>query len=217
MITAKSIFKSDRRFPVYCKYAQQFYAQPAFITLNIENGEIDADYSSLTGGVPFDVFHGLVIRFPINPESTADQIGAIIEDNAALFQSILDKSSVEWKNGNKVGIVDYDLSELTDIGFQTYQEGGIIDMAQWIENDPFPAEGQSVTEFAQGILETDGQDGYFFQENMTADDILCELRTIWANHLYSGEELPKSVAQYLLDTGECDDSAWLDELRDFSK
>lgn len=212
---AHSVFKSEERFPVYCKYPQQFRPQPAYITLDIRTGEIDADYSGeIGGGMSFDVFHNIVIRAPINPETTADQITEIINDNLDLFQKILDASEVVWDGSNYVGRTDYELYELTEIGFQRY-EGGIINLAEWIQNDPFPADGVTVEQFAQEALDSE-DNGYYFLREMTVDEMLSDLRSIWADMLYSGKDIPKAVAQYLLETGECDDSQWMDELKEFA-
>lgn len=55
-----------------------------------------------------------------------------------------------------------------------------------------------------------------FTQDATALEIRDELLTLWGEQLYTGEALPESVAQALLEDGRCNDSAYLDELREFA-
>lgn len=214
---------TSKRFPVLAHFAGQLRPQPAFLTLDIRTGELDADYSSEIGnGVPADVFHDLVLRFPLSPETSAAEIESIISDNKDLFQSILDEAEEVWDGSNWVGSLSArgrDIFE--ELGHHNFfcacAEGGIIDLPQWVEDNPFPKDGQSLESFAQDIIDSDGENNYFFIEPYeSVEQMLGDLRDVWTDYLYAGREIPKLVAQHLIEHGTCDDSAWMDELREFA-
>lgn len=210
------------RFPVYSHYAGQIYPQPAYLELDIRDGSLIADYSGEVGNAaPSAVWHSLVLRFKLAPETTAGQIEKIISDNKELFQSIMDGSESHWDGRNWVGKFSEAAQDSIDNIIQTDAfmrdlEGGMIDLAQWIEDKPFPADGQTLEQFAQGLIDSDGQNGYHFREQYHVDSMLSDLRDIWADMLYSGKDIPVIVAKHLIEHGTCDDSQWMDELREFA-
>lgn len=210
------------RFPVYAQFGGQCMPQPAFLELDIRDGSLTADYSGEVGnGVPGAVWHGRILRFKLMPETTADQIERIINDNVELFQKILDGSEDVWNGSNWVGKFS---DEATNIIEQINQqdlfvceaEGGMIELASWIEDKPFPTGSESVEAFAQGVIDTDGMNGFYFREPYNIDSLLSDLRDIWGDLLYSGTDIPAVVAQHLVEHGTCDNSAWMDELREFA-
>lgn len=225
MATLNILFDAStaKRFPVYAQYPGQHSPQPAYVELDIRDGSLIADYSGEIGNaVPSAVWHSLVLRFKLAPETTAGQIEKIISDKKGLFQSILDGSESHWDGRNWVGKFTEEAQEsIASINegdaFMFDLEGGMIDLAQWIEDKPFPEDGQTIEQFAQGVIDSDGQNGYYFRETPDLDSMLSDLRDIWANLLYSGDDIPAIVAQHLIEHGTCDDSQWMDELRDFAK
>lgn len=222
-LTIKFDASNAKRFPVYAHYQGQYQPQPAYIELDIRDGSLDADYSGEIGNaLPGAVWHSLVLRFKLAPETTADQIEKIINDNKDLFQSILDGSESHWNGSNWVGKFSESAQELINTidqgdAFMFDLEGGVIDLTQWIENQPFPADNQTLEQFAQAIIDSDGEGGFYFLEPYHIDSLLSDLRDIWADMLYSGNDIPTSVAQHLIEHGTCDDSAWMDELREFAQ
>lgn len=214
---------SAKRFPVYAQFSGQCMPQPAYLELDIRDGSLDADYSGDIGNaVPGAVWHDLVLRFKLGPETTAGQIEKIINDNKDLFQSILDGSESHWNGSNWVGKFSESAQELIDSinqgdAFMFDLEGGMIDLAQWIEDKPFPTNGQTLEQFAQDIIDTDGVNGFYFPEPYDIETLLSYLRDVWADILYSGKDIPAVVAQHLIEHGTCDDSAWMDELREFAQ
>lgn len=211
-----------KRFPVYAHFAGQCMPQPAYLELDIRDGSLDADYSGEIGnGVPGAVWHDLILRFKLMPETTADQIESIIKDNSELFQKILDGAEPVWNGSNWIGEFTDEVTEiLQSIDqqelFVCEAEGGMIELAEWIEDKPFPTAGQSVEQFAQDVIDTDGLNGFYFQEDYDIETLLSQLRDIWADMLYSGKDIPAMVAQHLIEHGTCDDSAWMEELREFA-
>lgn len=217
----------NERFPVFCKYPGQFQAQPAFIYLDLRDGECGADYNAAISGTPADQWHDIVLTFKIPAELTADQIETIINDNADKFQTILNGAAVEWDGSNNRGVLNDDARAAFDSldhygeGF-LYDgfEGGIIDLEYfptWIEQKQFPNIDQSVSEFAQELYNCDGDDGYYFSDDLNRADLIENaLLNEWAEMLYSGQDLPAHVAQALIKAGTCDDSQWLEELNEFA-
>lgn len=213
-----------KRFPVYKKYRGQILEQKAFLSLDLRDGTLLADYDSTIGdSVPKDVWNDIILRFKLEPQTTAGRIEQIINENKELFQAILDDSKVILVNGDHKGYLGKRARDLFDsrsdgslFRFLTGYDGGIIDLAQWIEDKPFPANGQSLESFAQQIIDTDGLNDFYFLEPYTIDSLLSDLRDIWASMLYAGETIPNQVAQHLIAHGTCDDSQWLDELREFA-
>lgn len=211
-----------KRFPVYAHFAGQYLPQPAYLELDIRDGSLDADYSSEIGnGVPGAVWHNLILRFKLAAYTTAGEIEKIINDNKDLFQAILDGSESHWNGSNWVGQFTDEANELIESLYQSDifmfdSEGGMIELAEWIEDKPFPTNGQTLEQFAQDIIESDGMNGYWFEEPPQIDSLLSDLRYIWADRLYRGKDIPALVAQHLIEHGTCDDSAWMEELREFA-
>ena len=116
--------------------------QPAYITLNLRTGEVDADYSGEIGnGVPADVWHGLVIRFPLSSEATGGTIENMIDNNLSIFQEILDGSEVVWDGSNHVGKLTDEAREIAEDmdrnGFYS-EEGGILTVRDIIKTGILP-------------------------------------------------------------------------------
>lgn len=218
------------RFPVYFKYSGQFHPQPAYIYLDLRDGECGADYNGEIGSIPTTQWLDQVLCFKINPETRADDIADLIEKHSEDFQAILDDSSIEWDGNNNRGVFGEKATEIlkklnyfvggNPEGFQEYIETTMIDaeyLPDWLQGNIFPKDNQSVEEFADELFSMDGEnDMYFSDEFQCSETILSHLCDIWAEHLYSGHELPKLVAKHLIEQGTCDDSQWMDELIEFA-
>jgi len=209
-IKAHSIFNSDLIFPVYAKYPQQVNAQPAFITLDTRDGEIDADYSGEIGnGLPADVWNGIVIRFPINCMSTTSEIDTMIADCLADFQAVLD-----CEDGEELESLKYDIERKLAAGSET----SICTLAEYLAYESeYPDENQSIEAFAADLLDGNGDNNVWFSPELdSADHVIDALLDMWADTLYAGDDLPALAAQALLADGRCADSQWMDELREFA-
>ncbi|QQD21215.1 hypothetical protein GJQ54_05245 [Oceanospirillaceae bacterium ASx5O] len=210
------------RFPVYAKYDGQHQPQPAYIELNTRTGELTAAYSGEIGNaVPMTVYHGIDLRYPINCQLRASEIQDAIGKIATLLQRVLNGHSEEWDGNNYVGRMSDDAEDadteiflaLADI----QPDGGLIEsLHQWIEPQPFPSEGQSVEDFAADVVASDGEGGSWFEKPYTTEEMLSELRDVWAEMLYAGNDIPAVVARHLIEHGTCDGSNWMDELREFA-
>lgn len=212
-------FKNEgKRFPVYTHYQGQYFPQPAFLSLDIRDGALEADYSGEFGNaVPLNVWHDLVLRFKINPASTAEQIEEIINNNKQAFQAILDGSEEVWDDNNWVGKFSDEATAIMNsimYGDALYSEGGgMMSLDTCLESNPFPSEDQTIEEFAQEIIDSDGVEGFYFEKEYHLDSMLSDLRDEWAEMVYRGVELPSRIAQYLIDHNACND-VYLDDLKE---
>ena len=212
--------------PLYAKYQNEILPQPAFVTLNVETGEVDADYNGEIGNaVPMNVWHGVVRRYNISNTLSSDQVANVLEEIKPLLERVLDGGSVEWDGSNWVGELTEDAEQAEQeiegesqgqgLGYDI--EGHVIDdLESWLSEAGtdgwMPDESQDVNEFIKIIKKQIEAEGW-----VTASDIGDVLTDMWAEHLYSGEFVQSNVAQYLQTDGRCSDSAWVDELADYAR
>ena len=82
---------TDVLHPLYAQYDGQCTAQPSYVELDLDSGNLGADYSSAVGGgVPIRVFEGDVVRFDVDPHLTASEINALLEEIAPIAQEWID-------------------------------------------------------------------------------------------------------------------------------
>lgn len=221
-LNIKFAASTAKRFPVYAKYEGQHQAQPAYLELDICDGSLTADYSGEIGNaVPVRVWNNLILRFSLMPETTAEEVARIIEENKETFQKILDGSKSEWNNSNWVGKFTDEtkeiINEISQLDpFVCDVQGGLIELSEWIAENKFPSTGQSIEDFAEDVISSDGNDGFYFENPYNLESMLSDLREVWAEALYSDEEIPAEVAQHLIEHGTCKDSAWMEELNEFA-
>lgn len=221
-IQAHSVFSSDQLFPVYQKYSNEHTPQKAFICLDIRTGAVDADYNATTGSTSFDVWNNLILHFSIPCELTTDEIEQLIANGVGSFQQILDCVSEEWNGNNYYAQISEQASELI-LELENELESveasaSVCTLAEFLQDEVFPAAGQSVSEFVEELAALNGEnDCYYSTERQPShEDVKDDLLALWAEYLYNGDDLPQAVAVALLEDGLCDDSAWLDELTELA-
>ncbi len=92
--------------PLYHQYQGQCNAQGAYIELNPRNGSLKADWNAEIGSaIPMELFHHRLVWFAVDPQSSADSLIELFEDEdfLALCQSVVDGYSEEWDGNNTVG------------------------------------------------------------------------------------------------------------------
>lgn len=210
-------------FPIFHQYAGQFLPQPAFISLDINDGEVTADYSGEIGNaVPFDVWHKKVLRFSVEPCIRAAKIAEIIESHKDEFQAILDGASIEWDGNNNVGCFTKDAERIIEQLELSLQEESnqyainiISDSSElydYLAGNIYP-ENEDLESFADEIISNIDSEFYSLISCMShSEGMLSYLAELWADDLYNGKQLPQFIAQYLVNQGICDDSAWTEEL-----
>lgn len=104
---------------LYCHYDGQRQPQPCVLSLDLETGELTAQYNPEvdTGARPLSVFNGRVLWVAI-PTLTGTAANRLLEEAAPLAQQILENSTIEWDGSNHIGVLYPDgraaLDELTD-------------------------------------------------------------------------------------------------------
>ena len=97
--------KLENKEHFYCRYDGQYQAQPVYITLDPEKREITVDYdSSVGGGVPSDVWHGLILRWSLNSSAYLGRANnEFIADLMPLFETVCNEYEERWDGNNNVG------------------------------------------------------------------------------------------------------------------
>ena len=91
--------------PLYHRYPDQDYPQPAFIEVD-ENGLVRSGYSEERGdSVPTTVSQGVAIRFSVTPTLRGDVIASFLESEAVrkLLEIVHAGHEVAFVNGKRLG------------------------------------------------------------------------------------------------------------------
>lgn len=98
---------------LYCRYDGQLHAQKVNVTLDLEDGELTADYEGSVGAIPESVFHDRTLWFGIPP--LVDEVAnRLLDALAPLAQRVLDGADIEWDGNNHVGVLDDDAAAARD-------------------------------------------------------------------------------------------------------
>lgn len=223
-LVVKSVFNSKDRFPVYCHYVGQFEPQRAYISLDIENGEVDACYNSDIGNCKTaKVWNRLELHFDINPYTFTDKIADLISENMDKFQAILDGSEIVWNGSNYIGKFDDDAEKIIekfDFERALYDFVDVVmfqDLKDFSDEMWFSKETQTLTELATDIYETGNDAGYWSDELDSVDAIEYEILHYWLECLYNNDVIPKKEAKLLISDSRVDISdKWLTEINEFA-
>jgi len=159
---------TDVLHPLYAQYDGQCTAQPSYVELDLDSGNLGADYSSAVGGgVPIRVWEGDVVRYDVDPQLTADEINDLLDEIAPIAQ--------EWIDARQGDELDSDtISYVIDAGFKiqqlcerrTTESGGVWDAGDWaisltpddigLRHDSTDADLDEIAKTLRGIAEDDG-------------------------------------------------------------
>ncbi len=92
--------------PIYKEYPGQTAPQPAFIELDCEAETAEARYSGEIGNaVPMPNYYGLVLRFPVLPETRGQVLAEFLESEAfqKLAERIVSGFTSVWDGNNHRG------------------------------------------------------------------------------------------------------------------
>jgi hypothetical protein len=138
--------KLDENDPaaLHCHYQGQYEAQPCKLTLDLESGELTAEYNPEIGNAkPMREYNGLVLSWPI-PTLTAAAANKLIDEVTEAAQRILDGASVEWDGNNWVGRLDDDAEtaagrlEFAVAEAEPIDCVGELDAADWFSEGDLP-------------------------------------------------------------------------------
>ena len=207
--------ESNKHFPLYEKYSADVAPQLACISLDLRTGAVSANSNSSPGAtsVPAEVFHNLVVHFPVSPFLKGPALDTLINEISPQLQAVLDGSSVVWERNNQVGKLNdtaeaamETLCQALDELSPTEYENCMTSLAEILASSPFPEDGDyDLTAFYQGVLDSNGDDGIFFSndKSLTVSDVEDEVLDMWVECLHNDEELPHAVEQALIDDGRC--------------
>ena len=97
----------DEMAPLYLHYDGQTDAQPAYVSLDLKTGEIDARANGEIGNaVPFSVWHRLVLRYSVPAEIRGGALQALVADLLPLLERVYAGGEIRWDGSNHVGSLD---------------------------------------------------------------------------------------------------------------
>jgi hypothetical protein len=121
---------------LYRHYSGQTKPQDCYISLDLRDGEMRADYNAEIGNaVPDYVWHGLVQRFTI-PTLQPATVNALMESLVPLAQRVVNGTEIVWDGSNHVARLTPDADQASaEIDFTCSQE--ISDVYVWDAADWF--------------------------------------------------------------------------------
>jgi len=126
--------------PLYHRYPQQIYPQPAYLEIDPEKGAAILDWSGEIGNaVPAAVWHGRILRVSVSNTLTWDEIYKLVEDEAVqdLIARIIDGHETIWDGSNHVGHLSDDArAALEGLGtiLESYVgEAQVWEVEEWLE------------------------------------------------------------------------------------
>ena len=205
---AKNVFNAaGQRFPLFCQYSNESSPQMAFISLDLETGEIDANYKGgINNGVPAPVFYDRVLRFETNPHLMADQINSLINDHLADFQAILDDSEIVWKNSNEVGVFGDKARNLID-SFEyertLYVENEMFiieDLEEYLDGNMDIPENQTLIQYAEEIFKSNPDNCEWSDDLNSPEAIADEIINYWHDRVEADDDdIPKHIKKMISD------------------
>ncbi len=118
--------------PLYAQYDGQCTAQPSYVELDLDSGNLGADYSSAVGGgVPVRVWEGDVVRYDVDPHLTASEINDLLDEIAPIAQEWID-ALTPWMDVRDVD-AGFKIQEICER--RVTESGGVWDAQTWIEAD----------------------------------------------------------------------------------
>ena len=111
-------YKENGDLPLYCKYPQQFDAQPAYLYITSQ-GEISIEVDGdISGGCGADVWHNRTLRYRVNCLLTQSDLDALLGDKdfLDLAERVIAGHEVDWDRwgGNIVGALSEDAEEASE-------------------------------------------------------------------------------------------------------
>lgn len=112
MKTEITIVPCTGKHPLYHLYPQQLNPQDAYVRLDPEAGELSADWNAEAGNsIPMSVYHGLILRYPVNPYLATDEVNGLMGQLTPLALRVCNGYSEEWDGHNNVGRLTEDAEE----------------------------------------------------------------------------------------------------------
>jgi len=122
----------------YLQYRGQSSPQPAYLSINTEDGSVDVGPAPGIGGTPARAWHNIDIRYSVSPLLNSDEAEGLARNVAPLALDLAAHSRIEWDGSNWIGILD-EQGEAISARIATIceeAEGSIVvsDAAEWMED-----------------------------------------------------------------------------------
>jgi len=144
--------------PLHCQYDRQSQPQPAFVSLDLRDGVLTADYSAIIGnGVPESVYNGLVRRYTCPADLTAREANTLLDEVAAAAGRVLAGTTLSWHNDHDAAVLDDDAQEAEDdlttccAAAETASDG-VWPAAEWFRDSDMDPYGLTPTSTPEEIL-----------------------------------------------------------------
>ena len=129
---------TDTLHPLYAQYGGQVTAQPSYVELDLDSGNLSADYSGEIGnGIPERIWNGRATRFDVDCHLTAHEINDLLDEIAPLAQEWIDARVQSepglWGQGKPNNDAGFKIQQLCE--GRTTESGGVWDAQTWVEAD----------------------------------------------------------------------------------
>ena len=200
---------STDTLPIYAKYPDQYLPQSAYITLDLRDGTIDADYSAVVGGgMLFSVWNNVVIRFPLDPCLTGESIIKVIDKHKDELQAFYNISGTEMDfRWNEIGIsIDKNVDSEDWMDKIRYLQNSIKEYshkyAVWVADDDMFNDSinltpptSNLTDYATSVLDSI-KENCFVENAMDDNEVVSRL--IMEMYVNNTESLNKNGMEMLL-------------------
>ena len=199
-------FDGKNNFPLYLKYEGQTDIQPAYISLDLRTGAIDADSDgNIGGGCSPEVWNNVVLHFPVSGYTHATDLLDTITRFLPEFQKLANEIPVIHDGCKYIGKIDestqHEIESLKyRIGeYQGEREYFVSDIGEYLDGNIYPASDETIESFANDVLETSGTDGNYLEPDMTKESIVDYLMNEYIHDL---DACPINVLNEILSMDE---------------
>jgi len=119
--------------PLYAHFSGQTSPQESYVELDLDSGNLSADYSSaIGGGVPIRVWEGDVVRYDVDCHLTASEINDLLDEIAPIAQEWIDARQGDELDSDTISFVidaEFKIQQLCE--GRTTESGGVWDAGDW--------------------------------------------------------------------------------------
>lgn len=200
----KNNFKSNYSFPVYNLRVNESRADHAYISIDLNDGEVDVDYSD-GNSMSCAQFNGTLLTFDIDANLANSEIKELITDISDDFQIILDNTNTVWIDGNwraeKNDKAEEAIDRVEAVCRNTHSEFIMIDREAifnqllYLDFDDY----KSVEEIAENLQPENWTEPAMLADDIQANEITDLVIEFFQDSLISGNNIPAYAAREILE------------------